>query len=200
MKQTLLTVVFLAGTVVFAQGWTLEGKARLYTAGDAEVYARLLGEDEGEVRVGAVDARGRFRLDLPETPVVAPIAPNNDCGTTATPGLKISIVERLEVRRGEELLGELSFASRAVSSGAIGLGEREDPGRYGFLFHANGRGSIRQTCVDAREAQFADVEFEPGWNWVTARVAQLGDRPALYLSSGVSTGLMRWWFVAARRD
>jgi hypothetical protein len=199
VKPIVLTLAFLAGTA-FAQGWTLEGRARFYTGDEAEVYAKLLGEDEAEIRVGTVDAQGEFRLNLPETLSVTPVAPNSDCGMTATPGLKLGILERLEVRRGEELLGELSLASQPISSGAVGLGERKDNGRYGFLFHANASGSIRQRCITAREAQFADVEFQPGWNWITARVTTQNDKPALFLSSGVKTGLMRWWFVATQPE
>lgn len=170
----------------------------MYSAGEAEIYAKLLGENEAEIQVGKIDTRGQFRVALPETLPVAPIAPNDDCALEVTPGLKLVIVERLEVRRGDVFLGELSFASQPASSGAIGLGERQGQGKYGFLFHANQPGSLRQNCARDRDAQYASVDFQPGWNWVTARVATANDKPALYLSSGVRAGLMRWWFVAAK--
>jgi hypothetical protein len=199
VKSLALAAVFVFGTAL-AQGWTLEGKARLYVAGEATVHARLLGENEAEIQVGSIDARGGFTIALPETPPSTPVAPNGDCSFEVTPGLKVVIVERLEVRRDSDILGELSLSSRPVSSGSVGLGDRESIGQYGFLFHANRSGSIRQRCVMERETQFADVNFQPGWNWVTARVATKDDKPALYLSSGVTNGLMRWWFIAAKPE
>ncbi len=196
MKLFGLTLVLLIGTVL-AQGWTLQGKARLYPGGAAEVYAMMVGKERGEMRVGAIAADGQFRLELPETLPVTPSAPGDACNLVVTPGLKIAAVAQLEVRRGEAVLGELSFASQPRSASAVGWGELGDEGRYGFLFHANQSSSLRQNCVTDQEEQISDVTFQPGWNWVTARAARRNEKPALYLTSGVKAGLMRWWFVAA---
>jgi hypothetical protein len=196
VKSLCLALVLLMSTVL-AQGWTLQGKARLYPGGAAEVYAMMVGKERGEMRVGTIDADGQFHLELPEALPVTPTAPGDSCDLVATSGLEIAAIAQLEVRRGAIVLGELSFASQPRSASAVGWGETGDEGRYGFLFHANQSGSLRQNCVTDQEQQISDVDFQPGWNWVTARVARRNDKPVLYLSSGAKAGLMRWWFVAA---
>jgi hypothetical protein len=190
----------LLGGAALAQvsGLVLSGRMLGYGGQVGEVWATFdaSGDPEAAVRVGSIDGRGRFQLELPavvpeallETPQF-----REDCGEI-TPGLKLAVLADVYVKQNQNILGSAVFANRRANLGVLLSGQLEGSSKVGLWFYANRAGRIVEDCDSPERQERSNVTFKPGWNAVTGSLLTT-DKPRTRIENGHPPGLMRWFFV-----
>jgi hypothetical protein len=191
----------VVGGLAWAQqsGLVLTGKMLGYRGQTGELWATLdaSGDPDAAVRVGSIEANGRFSLELPATvPDELLSAPQirEDCGEV-TPGLKLAVLTDVYIQKDRKVLGTGVFANRRASLDALLSGELEGSSKMGFWFYANRAGKIIENCDSPDIEQVSNVSFLPGWNKVTGFFMVGQDKPRTRISNGHSAGLQRWFFM-----
>ena len=191
----------VVGGLAWAQqaGLVISGKMLGYRGKTGEVWASLdaSGDPDAAVRVGSIEADGRFSLELPATvsdELLSAPQIREDCGEV-TPGLKLAVLTDVYIQKDQTVLGTGVFANRRANLDALLSGELEGSSKMGFWFYANRAGNIIENCDGVDMQQVSNVSFSPGWNKVTGFFIVGQDKPRTRISNGHSAGLQRWFFV-----
>jgi hypothetical protein len=201
-RAIILILIFAISALAENKVWT--GKALGYKGEVAELYVGLDGFNdlESAVKVGVIQSNGRFSFELPqEIPDEFLTRPEvqDDCGDV-TAGLKLGAVTSVLVKTQSGIVGEMQHSNTSTAIDELGQLESGQSSKLTAWFYANRNGMIKENCEDESIKQISNVQFQKGWNVLTAYYSKKGDVLTIQIRNGFTEGLQRWYFVPQQPD
>ncbi len=187
------------GSAVLAQTTVWTGKALGYDLEQAELYVGLDGFNDlnTAIKVGEIQPNGQFSFELPESlpdEILTNPEVREDCGKV-TIGLKIGVIASVLVKTQTGIAGELQHANRASAFADLSNLKTGQNTKLTAWFYANQAGKLVEDCLENNFRQIANVQFQKGWNVLTAYYLQKGENLTAIIRNGYTPGLQRWYFT-----